>query len=194
MGYRSKRLARLAGRFVLLSLLIAGCGIFDLRDPEEPTGVEVDYRTPVYPYMALKNLEVATEARYAGNFERAYTEDYIFRFFELDAGSDSTWNLDRDIQALTSLFEGAPEEVDLTWTVEDSAYQGEDFYNGNHGYRLVFRLSAADSVLVGGKCFLYLRNDGTQWLIYRWADIYDGTAEKTWGYARLHANELFPPR
>jgi hypothetical protein len=187
-------LPRLAGRLALLAVFVAGCGIFDLRDPEDPTGVEVEYRVPVYPYMALRNLEAAAEARYAGNFQRACTEDYKFRFFDLDVISDTTWSLDRDMQALTTLFQAAPEEVDLTWTVEDSVPGGEDFYYANLGYRLVFRRGEADTVLVGGKCFLYLRNDGTQWLIYRWADIDDGTAEKTWGYARLHAGEIFAPR
>ena len=191
---QSSHLTRIVARLVLLSLFVGGCGIFDLRDPEDPTGVEVEYNIPVYPHIALRNLEIATEARYAGNFERACTEDYVFRFFELDALSDSTWNLDRDIQALTTLFQAAPEQVDLTWTVVDSVPGGEEFYYGNLGYRLVFRLNAADSVLVGGKCYLYLRNDGIQWLIYRWSDIADGTAEKTWGYARLHATELFPSR
>jgi hypothetical protein len=191
MKDRSSRLSRLAGRLAVLALFVAGCGIFDLRDPEEPAGSEVEYKVPVYPYMALRNLELAAEARYAGNFERACTEDYTFRFFDLDAISDSTWDLNRDIQALTTLFQAAPEQVDLTWTVTDSVPGGEDFYYGNLGYRLAFARGEADTVLVGGKCFLYLRNDGTQWLIYRWADIDDGTAEKTWGYARLHAAQIF---
>ena len=190
----SKRFFRIVGTLVLISLLLVGCGLFDIRDPEEPTGTEVPYVTPVERYLALKNLETATEARFAGNFQRAFAQDYVFRFDALDAGTDTTWNLDRDLQALTNLFENAPEDVDLTWTIRDSAYYGDDFYYGNLGYRVVFRASATDSVLIGGKCFLYFRYQGSEWLVYRWADIYDETADKTWGYARSHAAELFPPR
>ncbi|MBD3162855.1 MAG: hypothetical protein GF346_10685 [Candidatus Eisenbacteria bacterium] len=166
----------------------AGCGLFEPRDAETPTDVEVDYETPIDPRIALRNIEATTEARFIGNFQRAFTTDYRFRFDPFDAGADTVWTLSRDLQALGSLLQNEVESVDLTWTVRDSGNIGEDRYYRNLGYRLVFRRSATDSVVFGGRCTLYFRTEGVEWLIYRWADVRDETAELTWGYARLNPN------
>lgn len=171
---------------LLLCFAAAGCGLFDPRDPEEPVNVEVDYNTPIEPRIALRNIEATTEARFIGNFQRAIASDYRFRFDPFDAGADTVWRLDRDLQALNRLFQNPVASVDLTWTVRDSGNIEEDFFYRNLGYLLVFRNSATDSVVFGGRCTLYFRLEGVEWLIYRWADVRDETAELTWGYARLN--------
>ena len=141
------------------------------------------YLHPTEPQIALENLRVATEARYIGSWERALTEDYEFHFDFFD--SDEVWNLNDEIGALTQLFGNEVESVQLTWTVRGDEFQGQDRVYRNLGYRLVFRHTPTDTVLFGGSCNLYLREDPTDgWLIYKWEDIRDATAEDTWGYAR----------
>jgi hypothetical protein len=165
--------------------VLTGCGLFDLRDPEPPAGSEVIFDTPTQPRIALKNIEATTEARFIGNYQRSLSTDYKFRFDPFDAGTDTVWALDRELQAMTQLFRNDA-TVNLTWTVRDSGSLGEDFFYRNLGYRLVFRRSGGDSLEFGGRCTLYFRNDGIQWLIYRMADLKDETADRTWGYARLN--------
>ena len=172
----------------ILSLL-AGCGLFDLRNPEPPGGgTQVPWETPTEPRIALKNLEATTEARVVTNFERSLTQDYKFRFDPFEAGADTVWDKDRDIQAITAMFRNES-TVQLNWTVVDSGLIENDFFYRNLGYRLVFRLGIADSVVIVGKCTMYFRQEQQQWLIYRWADVKTSAdPEVSWGYARLNPN------
>ena len=184
----ARPIRRLAASTILL-LAFSGCGLFDLREPENPSGgPSVPFETPTEPRIALKNLKATTEARVITNFQRSLTTSYKFRFDPFEVGADTVWNLDRDIQAMTALFRNEA-DVSLVWTVRDSGTTGEDRFYRNLGYHLVFRFGAADSAVIAGRCTLYFRQDGVQWLIYRWADVDDneGTPNVvTWGYARLH--------
>lgn len=179
------RQALLATGVLVAAGLLPGCGLFDLRDPEPPAGSEVDFDTPTHPRIALRNIEATTEARVISNYQRSLASDYKFRFDPFDAAGDSVWALDRELQAMTQIYRNQA-TVNLTWTVRDSGSLGEDFFYRNLGYRLVFRRTGGDSLEFGGRCTLYFRNDGIQWLIYRWADLRDDTADLTWGHARLN--------
>jgi len=176
---------------VCLSLVVcAGCGLFDLREPENPdSGPQVPFEIPTEPRIALENLKATTEARVVTNFDRSLTADYIFRFDPFEAPSDTVWNKDRDIQAITAMFRNES-KVTLNWAVTDSGNIEDDFFYRNLGYRLVFRLGVADSVVIIGKCTMYFRLDQQQWLIYRWADVkVSGDPDVySWGYARLNPN------
>lgn len=181
---------RRLGAMAAAAILFSGCGIFDLREPESPdSGQQVPFETPTEPRIALKNLKATTEARVITNFQRSLTTDYKFRFDPFDATAESLWTLDRDIQALTALFRNEA-TVTLEWTVRDSGDIGDDRFYRNLGYNLVFRLSPADSVRIMGRCTVYFRRSGVQWLIYRWADVRetDNPDIFTWGYARLNPN------
>lgn len=171
-------------------VILGGCGLFDLREPENPNGgPQVPFEIPTEPRIALKNLKATTEARVVTNFDRSLTTDYAFRFDPFDAAADTVWTKDRDIQAITALFKNEA-TVGLTWSVTDSGTTGEDRFYRNLGYRLVFRRGAADSSVIVGKCTMYFRLEQQQWLIYRWADVkVSGDPNVyTWGYARLNPN------
>ena len=173
-----------------LLALLGGCGLFDLRNPEDPgSGPQVPFEIPTEPRIALTNLKATTEARVVTNFDRSLASDYRFRFDPFEAGTDTAWNKDRDIQAITALFHNEA-EVHLEWTVEDSSSTGSGFVYRNLGYRLVFTQSAADSFVIVGKCYLYFRLEQQQWLIYRWEDLKSSGDPNvyTWGYARLNPN------
>lgn len=172
---------------LLFLLPCVGCGLFDMRDPEPPASSEVPYVPPTQPYIVLVNLKVSTKAKSTSNFDRSLTTDYTWRFDPFDVVNDSTWAKDRDISALEQVFRNTG-TVDFTWTPTDSGTWESGRYYGNLGYRLVFRRSATDSVLFRGKCTIYLRQTGTLWQIYRWADVNDGTDVSTWGYAKLNPN------
>jgi hypothetical protein len=173
-----------------LLTFLCGCGLFDLRNPEDPgSGTQVPFEIPTEPRIALQNLKATTEARVITNFDRSLASDYHFRFDPFEAPSDTVWTRDRDIQALTALFRNEA-TVRLDWAVSDSGTIGNDRFYRNLGYRVVFRLSATDSVVLGGNCTMYFRLEQQQWLIYRWADVkVSGDPNVyTWGYARLNPN------
>ncbi len=168
--------------------LFEGC-LFDPRQPEPPsTGSEVPWRIPVEPWYVLTNLKATTEARVVTNFDRSLTSDYKFRFDFGDAQTDTVWTKDRDIAAITALFQGKGPTT-LTWTPADSGGGSADRFYRNLRYRLVMRRSATDTsrVTIAGKCNLYMRQESGSWILYRWEDLQEGTLP-TWGWARLNPN------
>lgn len=180
---RTLRLAVMAGSVAAVAI---GCGLFDVREPSKPTQIEVDYDLATEPRIALRNLERSTEARTIANYDRAVLADiYRFRPDPFDVtGSDTLWTWNQDQSRLTGLFQNEA-EVDLTWTVRDSGSVDDDLFYRNLGYRLVFRFDETDSVVLGGRCTIYFRQVGLEWKIFRWADVRDETAERTWGSAKL---------
>jgi len=181
---------------ILLPLLglLADCGLFDLRNPASSGGQgEVPWDTPTEPRIALANLKTATEARAIGNYERSLTTDYVFRFDPYDVAADTVWHRDKELAGMGALFNNEA-TVRLTWTVRDSGHIGENRYYRNLGYRLVFRRSASDSVVIVGLSVMYFKMDGVQWLIYRWADVKDTNQPNlpSWGYARLNPSLKSP--
>ena len=183
----SRSLASAAGVGALCLALSIGCGLFDLRDPEPPSTDTVPFVPATDPHIVLQNLRVSAEAKSTSNFIKSITTDYVWRFDPFDVVSDSVWAGDRDLSALESMFKNTG-TVKLTWAPNDSGPWESGRYYGNLGYRLVFRRSATDSVMFRGKCTIYLRLVGTQWTVYRWADVNDGTDVSTWGYGKLNPN------
>ncbi len=182
-----RRVPSIALAAALVLALSMGCGLFDLREPEAPTTNTVPFVPPSDPHIVLLNLRVSAGAKSTSNFIKSITSDYVWRFDPFDVVSDSTWAGDRDLSALESMFKNTG-TVKLTWTPNDSGpWEGGRYY-GNLGYRLVFRRGPADSVMFRGKCTIYLRQVGTLWMIYRWADVNDGTDVSTWGYGKLNPN------
>jgi len=184
---RPRSVLSTGGIGLLLLVVSAGCGLFDLREPEKPSTNNVPFEIPTSPHIVLRNLKVSAKAKSAINFQRSITTDYVWRFDPFDVVSDSIWAGDRDLAALDLMFKNAG-DVDLVWAPSDSGPWADGRYYGNLGYRLVFRRSVLDSVVFRGNCTIYLRLVGSQWTIYRWADLNDGTDASTWGYGKLNPN------
>lgn len=168
-------------------IALVGCGLFDLRDPEDPNqGTQTRFLDPVRPHVVLKNLAYATEARDAVNYRRSWTDDYVFRFDPFDVIVDSTWTAERDFSAINTLLNNYA-GAEVSWAPRDSEETPDGgFIYRNLGYRLVLRRSATDTVAVSGLMTLYLRQTNTLWYIYRWADLNNGQDPFTWGFARLN--------
>lgn len=169
----------------------AGCNLFQVRESETPSGgTQVPWKIPVEPYLVLVNLKATTEARSITNFDREFTSDYKFRFDPFQViGPDTAWFRDRDIAALTSLFQGKG-PTSLTWTPTDSGSTGSDRFYKGLGYRLVIQRSPTDTshAVILGRCNLYLTQNGTNWMVRRWEDLQQGDVTQTWGWARLNTN------
>ena len=67
-------------RFLLLCALVAGCDLFNARDPEPPAGNQGTWETPQQPRDVLTNLGVALFEKNAANYMRSFDSD-SFKFF-----------------------------------------------------------------------------------------------------------------
>jgi len=175
---------------VLAGALIGGCNLFQTREPETPTNSgNIPFYIPIEPWIVLLNLKYTTEALVITNFDRSLATNYKFRFSSSDATLDTVWTKDRDIAALTALFQGKG-ATHLTWTPTDSGGTSTDRFYQNLRYRLVMRRSKTDTsrVVIVGQCNLYMHQDNGNWMVTRWEDNVDDPDYKTWGWARLNPN------
>lgn len=188
---RARRVLVVMVVVMVATIAAEGCNLFRIRDPEDPSGgTQVPWKIPVEPYLVLVNLKASTEARSITNFDREFTTDYKFRFDPFQViGADTAWVRDRDISALTSLFQGKGPTT-LAWTPTDSGSSGPDRFYRDLGYRLVIQRSPTDTsrAIMVGRCNLYLRQEGTNWMVRRWEDLQQGDATQTWGWARLNTS------
>jgi hypothetical protein len=174
-----------------VAVLVGACGLFKVRDSEPPiSGPPVPWQIPVEPHLVLVNLKATTDMKSITNFDREFTTDpaYTFRFDPFQAsGADTVWDRNRDISALTTLFQGKGPAT-LTWTPTDSGSAGADRFYRNLGYRLVIQRSTSDTshAVIVGNCNLYMTLQGTNWMVRRWEDLELGDNVHTWGWARLN--------
>jgi hypothetical protein len=164
---------------------------------------EVPWTDPLTPAKALTNVQVTFQAKSVANYNRSLASDFTFQPSEADrafvtASGDPTafdgWTKDIEVAAFTSVFgQTGVGTVSLTWgppvppaedMLNDDADPGGGKYFENLAYKMVFRQSAAADTTFSGLVNLYLREQTGGWIIYKWVDQQDGTANETLGLLR----------
>jgi hypothetical protein len=182
-----------------LFLPAAGC-LFSARTPESPSVNEVPWLDPNTPVKALTNVQVTFGAKSIANYDRSLASDFAFEPDAADAADvravDPTffdnWTKQREVAALTSVFQQSEGTVTFTWgpphpsslnMLTDNADPGGGKFYENLKYQMVFRRTGADTT-ISGLVNLYLREQTGGWSIYKWIDQQDGLGNATLGRVR----------
>lgn len=180
--------------FVLINLIINGCGIFDTREPEPPETIRSTYTLPTSANLVIENLEFAISQKNSENYNKcisALNFQYIpdsrsLQNYELIF---STWNqqsekryLDNLIQA-TNISSSSVLFLDnerLTQITSDSA-----FYQAN--YIVVFQHNHANiPKSARGNINLSIAAENDLFYIKKWEDFRQNDTDFTW--SELKAN------
>lgn len=189
--HRRHRTGLLATALVCL-MLAGGCGLFETRDPEPPTGGSATFVPPTSPDIVLANLENAVSEKNTENYIRCLVDTlnsgqrYVFFPTALAAGRYASTFANWTLQSERSWFaaikaiapKDAPAYLNLTGSfsviaADSAVYEG--------GYELVLRHGVATiSETVRGTLQFVLHTDRNSiWSITRWTDIpIDG--ESSW--------------
>lgn len=170
---------------------VAGCGLFDPRDPEDTGGVDqVPWIPPTSMALALQNMETTIEAKSITNYDRSLAQEFEIEpdFSDAQEAPDivsrfAEWGREDEVTAMAEILSNDG-DVSLLWTVRDSITSSStEAYYEDLGYRLVFQSGTKETVF-SGKVDLHFLEDNGQWFVTRWVDKRDGSGNTTWGMLR----------
>jgi hypothetical protein len=171
-------------------VMLAGCGLFDTRDPESPGQSGFDFVPATVPSIAISNLRSSIAQRNVDNYMRNFADPALvstgFQFIpSTDASSTypnlQDWTFDDERGYFQNLVAKADGASQLTLTPKDSLIS-TDQATYNFDYVLSFQHTDAASfptLARGNLQFDLVPDAGNIWSIYRWID-FNTTPDITW--------------
>lgn len=178
-----------------LAALLAGCGLFDTRDPEPPEG-NIPAVPRISPTHVVHNVHLAYEVGSAGIavYDQQIAGDFDFEMDPTDVtefGSNPfvDWNKDKEKSNISRVFErhgtlrltlnlhaDGVDSLEVDTPVDPTA-DGEVYFKA-----APYIIVAEADTTFSGTADVYFRDKAGTWTMFRWADI-RGTAGgfKTFG-------------
>lgn len=188
--------ATLAYATLALLGLVAGCGLFEPRDPRPGGGPGVNCATPNSPDNVVANI-VNHYAELAG--VSCYTDmlDETFLFHpdltdssEVPPGDMVFVNWNRDVEsrdarniAAAATFHSVSFDSEYAARVISPDQRTQVRF---YAYHLIIRAPqvAPDTLFQGLADITFFQGSDAQWHITNWVDKRDGSGARTWGYLR----------
>jgi hypothetical protein len=173
---------------------LAGCGIFETRDPETPNQGTSGYRPADVPTDVLFNFQLAIQNHDADNYIRCLSDTASSGrpfVFTPSAGNFQdifrSWSLDDERRYFQNL--GTPTGGTPFISFADSQWVNSTSSTTEFTSQYVFfypHLRADLPRSVAGFMHLYLALDSQRrWSVYRWDDVRT-TSDSTWSYLKAH--------
>ena len=168
--------------FVLTSVLVCGCGLFEPRVPDEPgTGV-IPWIPPTEPDSVFANLKNALEGKVIGNYTDCLDDSFVFHPDPSDSvelyalySMDVYENWRRDVeQTVTQTIFDEAASIRVTFTPRDTTIcVGDDecFFYYKYELQVIFKVGGTEYYY--GLVDYHLRSEGGYWYIYAWLDKRD---------------------
>lgn len=162
----------------------AGCGLFEPRDPEEPSQSSLNYRPPTEPAVVIANLQSAVEQRNQANYISCFTDvsrgapPFVFTP-SADAaasygGTLAFWTLDDERAYFQNLIarSGQQAYASLTLTLKTTTVTSDSVISA-YDYILVFEHNepAFPRTARGSLQFTFREDASNFWAIQRWVDF-----------------------
>ncbi|MCX5801378.1 MAG: hypothetical protein NTX17_08335 [Candidatus Eisenbacteria bacterium] len=178
--------------FVLVSVLVCGCGLFEPRTPEAPGTGGTPWIPPTAPETVLVNIENSMYGKVIGNYVQNFTDDLAFHpdpsdSVELSATQPTVydnWTLDVERTVTQAIFDQAA-LLDLAFTQRDApVYVDSDHCVLYYTYLLQVTLKTGGTEYFRGLVEFHMRREGgSNWYVYVWIDKRDPDflSSRTWG-------------
>ncbi len=169
---------------VLLLAGAAGCGLFEPRDPEEPSQSSLNYRPPTEPTVVIANLQSAVEQRNQANYISCFSDaargaqPFVF-IPSADAaasygGTLAFWTLDDERSYFQNLIarSGQQAYASLSLTLKTTTVTSDSVVSA-YDYILVFEHneSGFPRTARGSMQFTFREDASNFWAIQRWVDF-----------------------
>jgi hypothetical protein len=162
----------------------AGCGLFEPRDPEDPSQSSLNYRPPTEPAIVIANLQSAVEQRNQANYINCFTDatrgaqPFVF-IPSADAaaaygGTLAFWTLDDERSYFQNLIARSSQQAyaSLTLTLKTTTVTSDSVISA-YDYVLVFEHNetAFPRTARGSLQFTFREDASNFWAIQRWVDF-----------------------
>ncbi len=175
---------------VLLGSHLAGCGIFDTREPESPTNAGSEFEPPITPTVVLRNMESAIAYANASDYQRCFSDSsrglppFVFQPSVQGIAAAPTafadWHADDELAYIQNIFAelqtGSSSLLTLTPNEVTDAPIGDSVqYTAEYSVQFPHTREGAEHEASGTLQFTLTRSPQNEWYITRWKDISDGT-------------------
>ncbi len=184
--------------FVVVTISLSQCALFETRNPEEPSGSGTNYLQPTSEVIVLSNLQNAVKERNTENYIRCLADSTqgAKQTFRFEASSEALatfaeqfrqWSLSSERQAFSSMVSkvSASSVSELLFVngryeirVPDSAVYVADYI-----LRMPHSAASIATTASGSVRLTIIPNQFNQWSIVRWIDSKSGsndTIPSTW--------------
>lgn len=174
------------------AFLGGGCGLFDPRDPEDPTQTGLNYRPPTDHPIVITNLQAAVEQKNLANYVSCFSDPAkggrIFVFIpSADAAAQyasalANWTLEAEGGYFQNMIaRSSPNAFVSLLLTQKGAEVSADSVVYNIDYVLTFEHleEGFPKTARGNLQFTITRDPANFWAISRWAD-YKTTDDATW--------------
>jgi hypothetical protein len=177
---------------LLLAATAAGCGLFEPRDPEEPSQSSLNNRPPTEPSIVIANLQSAIEQRNPTNYVTCFSDEsrgaqrFVF-IPSADAaaaygGTLSAWSLDEERSYFQNLVARSAQQAfaSLTLNLKTTTVTSDSVVSA-YDYVLVFEHNdpGFPKTARGSLQFTFREDASNFWAIQRWVD-FKSTTDVAW--------------
>ncbi len=164
---------------LITALLVGGCDLFKLREPEPPSG-GLSWVEPDSAYKVLRNMEYAYQYFMLDNYMECF-DSSTFRFYPDESLLNGPhgylyqdWDYTKEKTQTEILFSSyiKPQSPPFLLIVVDSQREFSDSATLFARYRLVIQLRDGRELEARGTSIFLLKKDPTSnlWFIHRWWD------------------------
>ncbi len=175
-----------------LAALASGCGLFEPRDPEEPSQSSLNYNPPTDPAVVIANLQGAIEQRNQANYVNCFSDasrgavPFVFipsaEAAAKYGGIFTTWHLDEERAYFQNLIARSNQQAyaSLTLTLKTTTVTSDSVVSA-YDYLLTFEHNDASfpRTARGSLQFTFREDASNFWAIQRWVD-FKTTADVSW--------------
>jgi hypothetical protein len=185
----------------LLSLMLAlslssmpGCGLFEPRDPEQPSQSSLNFQPPTEPSIVISNLQSAVEEKNAANYISCFSDEskgqlaFVFSPSPDAAGlygaALANWTLNDEQAYFQNLIARSSSGAFATLSLSSKgATVSADSVVYSYDYTLVFEhnVSGFATTARGTLQFTLRVSQSNFWAIQRWVD-FKTTTDLSWSH------------
>jgi len=179
---------------LLLCVCSAGCGLFEPRDPEEPSQSSLNFKPPTEPSIVIANLQSAIEQKNAANYTNCFADPikghapFVFTPSPEAAGlytaALESWTLGDEQAYFENLIARSSAQAfsSLSLTATGSTVSADSVV---YGYDYTFVFEHGDpgfpKTARGTLQFTLRASQSKFWMIQRWVD-FKTTNDISWSH------------
>lgn len=177
-----------------LTVAVAGCGIFDTRDPEPPSQSSSNFVPATEPSIVFSNMSSAFRDMNSLNYLKSFADSATaVRGFSFEptpqakvkyGGIFLFWNRQSEQQYFENLRSKIPGTSSAVLVFQSLSVQS--LQSDSAQYEATYTLTAQHTVAgvakqaTGKAQFFLLADRSRNWVIWRWIDVPTGTTEFAW--------------
>jgi hypothetical protein len=185
------RIGTVALFFLLTSVLVCGCGLFEPRVPDEPGTGGVPWIPPTEPESVFVNLKNSLEGKVIGNYVGCFDTSFVFHpdpsdsveLSSVQPGVFDNWTLSVEQTVTQSILDEAA-SIQLTFTTRDTTIcigADECFFYYKYQLQVIYKVGGTEYFY--GQADYHMLREGGEWFIHMWIDKRDPDfqAFDSWG-------------